>query len=382
MLKSFFLSGAALALLVPSFALAQDADETVIVTATRIPTPVTQIASSVTLITADQIEAQQERSLPDVLRDVPGLSLTQTGGEGGQTSIFMRGTDSNHTKVLLDGIDISDPSNPNDSADISKLLTGDIARVEVLRGPQSGLYGSDAIGGVINIVTKAGEGAPTFTESLEGGSFQTFNQQAGVSGSDGAFHFAASLDHLHAGATPVTPLNLLPSGVKRNDDYYDGLTASTKLGYDITDTIDLGFVGHYSNSLGRITGDAFNPVTFAETPSPTQSRIDTLQYDSRGTAHLVSGDGRLEQTFGLAYSSTITSDADPNNGYSLSSGNRVKLDWLGALKAAGRRNPGAGRGDGARRHARAGQGGHHHQRGLCRTAIGAGRFQQQRQHPL
>ena len=93
-----------------------------------------------------------------MLRDVPGLNLVQSGGEGGQTSIFMRGTNSNHTKVLVDGIEVSDPSNPNGAYDFGKFNSADIARVEVLRGPQSGLYGSDAIGGVINIITKSGNG--------------------------------------------------------------------------------------------------------------------------------------------------------------------------------------------------------------------------------
>ena len=92
------------------------------------------------MITAAEIEARQERSLPDVLRDVPGLDIVQTGGAGGQTSLFMRGTNANHTKVLLDGIDIADPSTPSGAADICKLLAGDIAQVEVLRGPQSARF--------------------------------------------------------------------------------------------------------------------------------------------------------------------------------------------------------------------------------------------------
>ena len=226
MLKSILLCGAALA--VPTVAFAQNSnalpasvgEETVIVSATRIPTPAIQVASTVTLIDGDTIATLQQRTLSDVLQDVPGLAVVQTGGPGGQTSLFMRGTNSNHTKVLVDGIDISDPSSP--SIDISKMLTGDIARVEVLRGPQSGLYGSDAIGGVISITTQAGEGPLAVSGSLEGGSFDTFNQTASLRGSDGDFHFAATVDHVHSGATPVTPLNLLQPGEKRNDDYFDG----------------------------------------------------------------------------------------------------------------------------------------------------------------
>lgn len=97
--------------------------------------------------------------------------------------MFMRGTDSNHTKVLLDGIDMSDPTTPNGAFDFSSILTPDIQQVEVLRGPQSGLYGSDAIGGVVDIITKKGSGPAQFTADAEAGSFNTFNQSAGVSGS-------------------------------------------------------------------------------------------------------------------------------------------------------------------------------------------------------
>ena len=324
MLKSVLLLGAALA--VPTIACAQDA-ETVIVSATRIPTPAEQVASSVTPISGDAIEARQQRTLPDVLQDVPGLAVVQTGGVGGQTSLFMRGTSANHTKVLVDGIDISDPSNPAGAADISKILAGDIARVEVLRGPQSGLYGSDAIGGVVVITTRAGEGPLALSGSLEGGSFDTFNQTASLRGSDGNFHFAATLDHVHAGATPVTPLNLLLPGEKRNDDYYDGISASTKLGLDLSDNVDLGLVARYSDGASHITGDAFSLATFSSYPSPTQTRLNTQQYETRGTAHWKLGG--FDQTLGLAYSSTATSDFDPDNGPLPSSGSRIKLDWQG-----------------------------------------------------
>ena len=102
----------------------------------------------------------------------------QAGGPGGQTSVFMRGTNPNHVKVLIDGIDASDPSNPAGAFDFGHLLAADIERIEVLRGPQSGLYGANAIGGVISIMTKRGRGPPKVTARVEGGSFETFNQTA------------------------------------------------------------------------------------------------------------------------------------------------------------------------------------------------------------
>jgi len=323
MLKSVLFTSAALVALAAS----ARADEAVVVSATRVPTPLSQVASSISVITAGQIEARQDRSLPDVLREVPGLDIVQTGGAGGQTSVFMRGTNANHVKVLLDGLDLSDPSTPGGAADISKLLSDDFAQVEVLRGPQGALYGSDAIGGVINIVTRTGNGPLAITARAEGGSFDTFNQSATASGSEGDLHYAATLQHYHSGDTPVTPANLLQPGEASHGDFYDNVSATAKLGYDVTENFDLGLVSRYTDSLGKITGDAFDLSTFASFPSPTQTRISLVQYQTRGTAHLVWG--RLDSTLGLAYGSTITATQDPDNGDSRAIGDRIKLDWQG-----------------------------------------------------
>lgn len=326
MFKQFFLSTTALVLLAAPAA-AQDSRESVVISATRLATPTIQVGSSVTLITAADIAARRQNSLADVLRAVPGLNISQSGGAGAQTSVFLRGTNSSHTKVLLDGIDIGDPSNPTGAADISKLLTGDIARVEVLRGPQGALYGSDAIGGVIAITTKSGQGPMRLSVGAEAGSFDTFNQNATLAGSQGAFHYTATLQHQHAGATPVTPLALLRPGEKRNDDFYDNVTGSTRLGYDVSDALSLNLVGHVNTSLGKITNDAFDLTSFTSYPAYSRSRIATLQYDGRASAELKLG--AITQTLGLAYSSSAISNADPDNGYSLVAGDRVKLDWQG-----------------------------------------------------
>src|SRR3954465_11668546 len=158
----------------PATEAAPEANAQVVYSPTAVATPARDIASSVTVITAADIEREQRRTVPDALANVPGLNIVQTGGPGGQTSVFMRGTNANQVKVLIDGIDVSDPSNPNRSFDFGQLLTADIARIEVLRGPQSGLYGADAIGGVISIITKKGDGPPKATAVVEGGSFGTF----------------------------------------------------------------------------------------------------------------------------------------------------------------------------------------------------------------
>jgi vitamin B12 transporter len=99
------------------------------VAATGVPTPTAQVGSSVTVLTERTLEQQQRRTVPDALQQLPGLNVVQTGGPGGQTSVFIRGANSNHTKVLIDGIDATDPSNGNGSFDFGQLLTDDLARI-------------------------------------------------------------------------------------------------------------------------------------------------------------------------------------------------------------------------------------------------------------
>lgn len=305
------------------------ADE-IVVTATRIPTPELQVASSITVITAAEIEARQLQSLPAILNDVPGLNVVQSGGAGAQTSVFVRGTNSNHTKVLIDGIDVSDPSSPTGLFDFGQLLSQDIDRVEVLRGPQSGLYGSDAIGGVINVTTKSGSGPASGVVRVEGGSFDTFHQSANLSGSSSDFHYAANVEHLHSGATPVTPLDLLAAGERRIDDYYDNLTASTKLGLDVGENLDLGLVGRYTDSHLRNTGE--NYATFPGTPDSAQSHSNTYQYYTRAKAHWVLIDGAFDQTLGVAYSDIRSLQLSPDGPPAEYAGDRVKIDWQGNVK--------------------------------------------------
>ena len=306
-----------------------------IVSATRIATPATQIGSSVTVITAADIAAAQLRTVSDVLLLVPGVNVVQSGGPGGQTSVFMRGTNSNHTKVLIDGIDVSDPSNAGSSFDFGQLLAADIARIEVLRGAQSGLYGSDAIGGVISITTRAGMGPLNVAASAEGGSFHSNNETLSVSGSTAQFQYSANLEHLHAGSTPVTPLDLLLPGEARNNDYEDNVTASTRLTYLIAPDLDVTVVGRFTGAHYAFTGEDYSLFPDPGFPTAQQSRSDTSQYYTRLSGHLVSFDGFLDQSLGVAYSSAWTLNRDPSLGASVNTGDRVKIDWQGALRLSG-----------------------------------------------
>ena len=119
-MKTFFYSTSALVLCLAPFV--AQAQETLIVSATRVSTPLNQVASSVTVVGQNEIEARQLRSLPDILSAIPGLNLVRAGGQGGQTSLFTRGTNSNHTKILLDGIDIADTTTPSGATDLGQLF--------------------------------------------------------------------------------------------------------------------------------------------------------------------------------------------------------------------------------------------------------------------
>lgn len=301
----------------------------VVVGATRLPTPESELGGSVTVVTSAEIAAKQQRTLPDALLEVPGLNVVQAGGPGGLASVFIRGTNANQTKVFIDGIDVSDPSSPNGAFDYAHVLTFDLDRIEVLRGPQSGLYGSDAIGGVINILTQKGEGPGRATANLEGGSFGTFNQTARLAGSTDWLSYAFGFGHYHVGATPVTPPDLVPPGRGLNPDAYDNRTASMRLGAAFGDQFDVGLASRYIETTLFSTSDDFIG------PESLQSRSDNRQLFTRGFAHLTLFEGRFDQTLGLAYTNYDRTYLDPNYAplaSSLYGGGRIKLDWQGNLR--------------------------------------------------
>ncbi|MCL6251565.1 TonB-dependent receptor [Altererythrobacter sp. KTW20L] len=164
-------------------------DDIIVVTGTAVPVELSRIGSSLTVIDTAAIERRNHAYVQDILREVPGLAVNQGGGFGQLAQVRIRGAEANHTLVLIDGIEVS--SVGEGAFDFSSLLGGNIARIEVLRGPQSGLYGSNALAGVINIMTKGGDG-PLFDGAVGAGSFDSFMGRATVTVGDRSDFLSAS----------------------------------------------------------------------------------------------------------------------------------------------------------------------------------------------
>jgi vitamin B12 transporter len=186
-----FSCGCAAAIL-PARAQAPIMLEGVVITADRISESAEKVGSAVTVISREQIEASRAENVAELLETVPGLNVNQSGGVGGTSNIYIRGADPDHTQVLIDGVRVNDPAQASGEFDFSLFTLGNIERIEVLRGPQSGLYGSAAIGGVINIVTRKGEGPLQGTMEAEGGSYNTHAERGAVSGSKNGVAISAA----------------------------------------------------------------------------------------------------------------------------------------------------------------------------------------------
>jgi len=234
----------------PSDAVVTNRLPEIVVTADRLPTPVRSTGSDVTIITSNQLDQAQVRSLPDALRAVPGVAVVQSGPPGGQTSVFMRGLNSNQTLFLLDGARFNNPI--NGFVTLANLMPEQIDRIEVVEGPQSTLYGADALGGVVNIVTRKGEGPPEGSVAVEAGSYNTIREMAGASGSWSNFSAAGSVWH-------ESTDNQLP-----NSDF-DDLNASVTLGDRVSDNVRVDTTLLYAKADAGEPGAVTNGVVSSRT---------------------------------------------------------------------------------------------------------------------
>ena len=225
-----------------------------------------KIGSSVTVITARDFEERQVRIVSDVLRDIPGVAVSRTGAVGSVTQVRVRGTEANHVLTLIDGVKASDPF--FGEFDWATLLADDVARVEVLRGQQSAIYGSDAIGGVINYITPTGRDAPGMRVRVEGGSMGTYGGAGRIAG------YSDGLDYVfNAGAQNTDGYVVAPGGSRRIGS--EILSASAKLAYELTPQLKVRGVLRYTDDNADTNGQSFLPPGFATDSPGSKTKAET-----------------------------------------------------------------------------------------------------------
>src|SRR5206468_599976 len=218
--------------------------EPVVVSATRFDIPLDRSPASVSVISSQDIDNKQIERAADALREVPGLAVVQTGTPGQLTSVFMRGLPSQDMQVLLDGIPIN--QGLAGQFDFANLTTDNFDRIEIVRGPQSTIYGPRALAGVVQVFTKQGSGPPGITLSSEGGSYDTFRETLESDGKINIFDYSI-------GASRLDTDNARPNNQYRNT------AAIADLGLSLNEHLRVGSLFTYSLSDIGLPNTIFNP---------------------------------------------------------------------------------------------------------------------------
>jgi vitamin B12 transporter len=302
----------------------QSSELETVVSATRMETPASHVGSSVTVISAEELTANQYRWVFEALRQVPGVDVVRSGSYGAVTSVFIRGTNSNHTLALVDGVELADPSSPTGAVDFGDFAPDNIARIEVLRGSASSLYGSDAIGGVINIITREGSGPPRFSFVGEGGSYQTVDGLVSASGGTPWVNYSLSASGLRSDGISTSPLQTRP---------YLRSNLSARLSTSFLESWKLSLVTRYLNSRTNI--DDIQNGRAVYDPNYI-SRVDQvlMRPELRGALF----DGRWIQTLGFSWAhasrsvDNLPDIVNPASSKGRFLGIKNKLDWQHQVK--------------------------------------------------
>lgn len=299
MTRTLLLSTAVAAALAAS-ASAQNLSDEVVVVANRTPELVSRVGFDVTVIDAAAIALRQPQTVSDLLAATPGVTVARTGPVGGQTAVFVRGAESAQTLVVIDGVKANDPSSPAGGYDFGNLLAGDIDRIEVLRGPQSTLWGADAIGGVVSITTRRASRPFEADASVEAGSFGTTFARLGAGGASGALHW-----RLSGGWFDTEGVSAFDKG--RETDGFTQKALSGRVGYDLTPDVSLDLRSLYSDGKAGIDGFPPPNYVFADTRETTRTR-QFLDYTGLNVA---SFGGRLQNRLAFTWSAIDRVTDDP-----------------------------------------------------------------------
>lgn len=232
------ITAAALAIL-PATAFAQETEEDIVVTASGFEQPRSETGQAITVINEERLDELQAVSITDALQTVPGIAIATRGPVGSQTGVFLRGGNGSQTLVLVDGVRINDPSSPNAAFDFGALLTGNIGRVEVLRGPNSIIWGSQAIGGVINVQSVAPTEALAIRAGAEYGYADSMNGSVNLSGTSGMFEGSVGGAYYRTDG-----ISALSGGTEK--DGYKNAAANGRLKVNLANNFALDFRGYYN----------------------------------------------------------------------------------------------------------------------------------------
>jgi vitamin B12 transporter len=245
-------------------AFAQEADDELIVTATRQPSEAERLPADVDVIDIDEARSRGVTSVADALASIPGLTVAPSGGFGQQTSLFSGGANSNHTLVLFDGIRLNDPASPGSAYDAGQDTLGGLSRIEIVQGPMSAVFGSDAIGGVINILPRhGGDGLLNAQLDVWGGSFNTLAATAGIDGTIGRVRYA-----LTGEGVATDGFDLVPERMSTHTGDEDSAKSATLTGVfdlDVTDNFALDLLVRHREARADFDALAFPPPDFFET---------------------------------------------------------------------------------------------------------------------
>ena len=277
-----------LLLLVPAVQAQESEPLEIVITGGLVPVSRDNVGTSVTVIDNEEIQRKGYQFVADILQDVPGLNLARNGGPGTLSEIRLRGAEADQTLILIDGIEANDPSQSS-GFDFAHLLAESVERIEVLRGAQSALWGSDAIGGVVNIITKSGKGLdnPEYSVSAEYGSFSTKNGAVGTRGDTGVFDYALSVqrydtDGISSADDTVFNYTLpdgstLTTGGNSEDDGYENTTAHFKFGFDPAANLRFDGVVRYTDFESDFDSFTTIPVDSIEDRSEGDQQYYLLQ---------------------------------------------------------------------------------------------------------
>ena len=297
----------------------------IIVTGTRFETPIDQIGRSVSVITSEDIELRQQRFVFDALNSLPGVQVIRSGSFGALSSISLRGLPSDQTLVVQDGIVVNDPSSFGNGFNFANFDTADIERIEVLRGAQSTLYGSDAIGGVINIVTKDGREGFSGEAFVEGGSFGTFRGAASLLGGNDL----ASGRITVSGVTTSGFSNADSANGNTEDDGFDNFTVSSKGRFQPFESLVFDGVIRYQDSENEFDG-----FSFTDGAADADEVGETEDLTVAGFVTHTAFDGRLQNRLSVTHLTTDrlnVSDGVPSFD---AEGTRTSYEYQGTAKPA------------------------------------------------